>query len=118
MAVVCPDHSTHFQKIQVGRDYGDKLEIISGLQPGDLVIANPSDTVLEGVKVDPVPPIPLAHFLRAASAFMPARWEKAHLCKRLMGRLLLKEFRPAVRFKIPSCRAVHRNNRAKDCTPY
>ncbi len=48
--------SVHLQRIQVGRDYGDKLEIINGLQPGDLVIANPSDTVHEGMKVDPVPP--------------------------------------------------------------
>src|SRR5579864_5473228 len=55
VALVRPDHTIHFQKIQVGRDYGDKLEIVSGLQPGDLVIANPSDTVREGVKVDPVP---------------------------------------------------------------
>jgi RND family efflux transporter MFP subunit len=55
VAVVRPDHTIHLQKIQVGRDFGDKLEIISGLEPGDLVIANPSDTVREGVKVDPVP---------------------------------------------------------------
>src|SRR6202790_2539159 len=54
VAMVRPDHTIHLQRIQVGRDYGDKLEIISGLQPGDLVIANPSDTVREGVKVDPV----------------------------------------------------------------
>jgi RND family efflux transporter MFP subunit len=55
VAVVRPDHTIHLQRIQVGRDYGDKLEIISGLQPGELVIANPSDTIREGVKVDPVP---------------------------------------------------------------
>ena len=55
VALVRPDHTIHLQRIQVGRDYGDRLEIISGLQPGDLVIANPSDTIHEGVKVDPVP---------------------------------------------------------------
>jgi RND family efflux transporter MFP subunit len=54
VAVVRADHTIHLQRIQVGRDYGDKLEIINGLQPGDLVIANPSDTIREGVKVDPV----------------------------------------------------------------
>jgi multidrug efflux pump subunit AcrA (membrane-fusion protein) len=54
VAVVRADHTIHLQRIQVGRDYGDKLEIINGLQPGDLVIANPSDTIHEGVKVDPV----------------------------------------------------------------
>jgi RND family efflux transporter MFP subunit len=55
VAVVRPDHTIHLQKIQVGRDYGDKLEVVSGLEPGTLVIANPSDTVREGVKVEPVP---------------------------------------------------------------
>jgi RND family efflux transporter MFP subunit len=54
VAVVRPDHTIHLQKIQVGRDYGDKLEVVSGLEPGTMVIANPSDTVREGVKVDPV----------------------------------------------------------------
>ncbi len=54
-ALVRPDHVVHFQKIQVGRDYGDKLEVLSGLQPGDSVIANPSDIVREGLQVEPVP---------------------------------------------------------------
>ena len=55
VAVVRPDHTVHLQKIQVGRDYGDNLEVISGLQLGDMLIANPGDTAVEGVKVDPVP---------------------------------------------------------------
>ena len=32
VALVRPDHIVHFQKIRVGRDYGDKLEVLSGLQ--------------------------------------------------------------------------------------
>jgi multidrug efflux pump subunit AcrA (membrane-fusion protein) len=55
VALVRPDHSVHFQNIQVGRDYGDKLEVLSGLQQGDSVIANPSDVVREGLQVEPVP---------------------------------------------------------------
>ncbi len=55
VAVVRSDHTVHLQKIEVGRDYGDNLEVISGLQLGDMVIANPGDAVLEGVKVEPVP---------------------------------------------------------------
>jgi RND family efflux transporter MFP subunit len=55
VALVRPNHTVHFQKIVVGRDYGDKLEVLGGLQLGDMLIANPSDAVLEGVKVDPVP---------------------------------------------------------------
>ena len=55
VALVRSDHTVHLQKIQVGRDYGDNLEVISGLQLGDMLIANPGDAVVEGVKVDPVP---------------------------------------------------------------
>ena len=55
VALVRPDHSVHFQNIQVGRDYGDRLEVLSGLQTGDSVIANPSDIVREGLQVDAVP---------------------------------------------------------------
>jgi multidrug efflux pump subunit AcrA (membrane-fusion protein) len=55
VAVVGSDHTVHLQKIQVGRDYGDKLEVISGLQVGDMLIANPGDAVVEGVKIEPVP---------------------------------------------------------------
>lgn len=55
VAVVRSDHTVHLQKIEVGRDYGDNLEVISGLELGEMVIANPGDAVVEGVKVEPVP---------------------------------------------------------------
>jgi multidrug efflux pump subunit AcrA (membrane-fusion protein) len=54
VAVVRPDSTVHLQKIQVGRDYGDRLEVLSGLQMGDKIIANPGDSAREGVKVEPV----------------------------------------------------------------
>lgn len=54
VAVVRPDHSVHLQKIDVGRDYGDRLEIVSGLQVGETIIVNPGDVAREGFKVDPV----------------------------------------------------------------
>ena len=53
VAVVRPDHTVHIQKIEVGRDYGDRLEV-TGLQYGDLIVANPGDAAREGAKVDPV----------------------------------------------------------------
>ena len=53
-AVVGPDHMVHFQKIQVGRDYGDHIEVLGGLEDGDSVIVNPADNVRDGVKVNPV----------------------------------------------------------------
>ena len=54
VAVVRPYSTVHLQKIQVGRDYGDRLEVLSGLQMGDRIIANPGDSAREGAKVDPV----------------------------------------------------------------
>ena len=55
VAVVRPDHTVHLQKIEVGRDYGDHLEVIRGLREGDLIVPNPSDVVREGLQVEPVP---------------------------------------------------------------
>jgi RND family efflux transporter MFP subunit len=54
VAVVNADHTVHFQKIEVGRDYGDKLEVLSGLTEGDTIIPRPGDSVREGIKVEPV----------------------------------------------------------------
>ena len=55
VAVVREDHRVHVQKIEVGRDYGDRLEVAAGLRDGDMVIANPGDAVSEGLEVQPVP---------------------------------------------------------------
>ena len=54
-AVVRPDHTVHMQKIVVGRDYGDRLEVMSGLQEGESIMTNPGDSAREGVSVIPVP---------------------------------------------------------------
>jgi RND family efflux transporter MFP subunit len=53
VAVVAADHSVHLQKVEVGRDYGDRLEVLAGLQEGATIIMNPGDVVQEGQKVDP-----------------------------------------------------------------
>ena len=54
VAVVRPDHTVHLQKIDIGRDYGDHLEVLGGLEEGDLIIPNPGENAREGVKVTPV----------------------------------------------------------------
>jgi multidrug efflux pump subunit AcrA (membrane-fusion protein) len=56
VALVRPDHTVHLQKIQIGRDYGDRLEVTGGLKEGDMIIPNPGDVAREGLKVDPVSP--------------------------------------------------------------
>jgi multidrug efflux pump subunit AcrA (membrane-fusion protein) len=55
VAVVRADHRIHMQKIDAGRDYGDRLEVMSGLREGDSIVANPVDILNEGTEVDPVP---------------------------------------------------------------
>jgi RND family efflux transporter MFP subunit len=52
VAVVRPDGTIHVQKIEVGRDYGDRLEVLNGLNEGDTVVQNPGDVVHEGMKVE------------------------------------------------------------------
>ena len=49
-----PDSTIHFTRIQLGRDFGDRLEVLSGLEEGQQLAVNPSDEVREGVKVNPV----------------------------------------------------------------
>jgi RND family efflux transporter MFP subunit len=58
VAVLQPDHSIRMQKITVGRDYGDRLEVIDGLHEGDTVVLNPGDLARDGVKIEPVPANP------------------------------------------------------------
>jgi RND family efflux transporter MFP subunit len=53
VAVVGADHVVHFQRLQLGRDFGDKIEVLSGLETGQQVVVNPGDTVQEGAKVNP-----------------------------------------------------------------
>ena len=54
VAVVQPDNTLHLQKIVVGRDYGDRVEILQGVDDGATILAAPGDTAREGVKIIPV----------------------------------------------------------------
>lgn len=53
-AVIGTDDTVRFAHIQLGRDYGDRIEVLSGLQEGQRLVVNPNDAVREGVKVKPV----------------------------------------------------------------
>jgi multidrug efflux pump subunit AcrA (membrane-fusion protein) len=37
--------------VKIGRDYGSSVEIVSGLQPTDAVIVDPSDSLVAGMEV-------------------------------------------------------------------
>lgn len=54
VAVVGPDGKVHFTRIQLGRDFGDRLEALSGLEEGQQIVVNPGDAVREGATVKPV----------------------------------------------------------------
>ena len=54
VAVVGPDGTVHFTRIQLGRDFGDHLEVLAGLREGQQLAVNPSDAIREGVKVKPI----------------------------------------------------------------
>jgi len=54
VAVVGADGTVHYTRIQIGRDFGDRLEVLSGLEEGQRLAVNPSDEVREGVKVNAV----------------------------------------------------------------
>ncbi len=41
----------HMRQIHVGRDLGTQLYVTAGLQNGDQVVVNPTDSVTEGAHV-------------------------------------------------------------------
>jgi RND family efflux transporter MFP subunit len=46
--VLVKDGKAHFQKVVLGRDFGDQLEIKAGLAQGDKVVVSPPDDLREG----------------------------------------------------------------------
>jgi multidrug efflux system membrane fusion protein len=50
-AVVDANGKVHLQPVVIGRDYGLDVEILSGLQPSDSVVLNPSDSLEDGQRV-------------------------------------------------------------------
>ncbi len=45
------DGKAELVPIKIGRDYGNSVEIVSGLQPTDNVIVDPSDSLVAGMPV-------------------------------------------------------------------
>ncbi|MBI4864391.1 MAG: efflux RND transporter periplasmic adaptor subunit [Candidatus Riflebacteria bacterium] len=54
VALVQAGNRVHFQPIDVGRDHGSVVEVVRGLEGGELLIDNPTDNVREGILVEPV----------------------------------------------------------------
>jgi membrane fusion protein (multidrug efflux system) len=51
VATLTKDGRIHWQKIQVGRDFGTEMEVLSGLEDGAAVVVNPTDDLTEGLRV-------------------------------------------------------------------
>ncbi len=43
----------HFRPVAIGRDYGDQVEITSGLKAGDVIALDVTDEVRDGAKIQP-----------------------------------------------------------------
>lgn len=51
VAVVSPDEAIIFHKVDVGRDYGAEVEVVSGLGDDESLVTNPTDALQEGQRV-------------------------------------------------------------------
>jgi hypothetical protein len=51
VAVVDGANKVHFRDVQVGRDFGAQVEILSGIGKEDAVVSNAPDTLVEGQQV-------------------------------------------------------------------
>jgi len=51
VAVVDRDGTVHFKLIHIGRDLGTNIEVLDGLEVGQMLAVNPGDTVREGARV-------------------------------------------------------------------
>jgi len=49
--VVDPKQAVRSRAVKLGRDLGDKVEILSGIDPAEPLVANPTDTLRDGVEV-------------------------------------------------------------------
>jgi multidrug efflux pump subunit AcrA (membrane-fusion protein) len=51
VVTVQKDEKIHFAPVMIGRDMGTQIEVLSGIQPSDTLVASPSDLLREGQQV-------------------------------------------------------------------
>ncbi len=66
--------TVHLHAVQVGRDYGSRMEILTGLSEGEMIVTNPSADITDGAKVKatPTPAAPGTAAAAATPAASPA----------------------------------------------
>jgi RND family efflux transporter MFP subunit len=55
VAVLDKQHRVQYRTVELGRDYGAEIEVVSGLSAGERVVVHPGDDIPEGTVVEPVP---------------------------------------------------------------
>jgi multidrug efflux pump subunit AcrA (membrane-fusion protein) len=48
---VVRDNKAELVSVRLGHDYGNSVEILSGLQPSDAVITSPPDSLVSGTQI-------------------------------------------------------------------
>jgi RND family efflux transporter MFP subunit len=56
VAVLDAQHRVHLHTITQGRDFGTEIEVLSGVSPEDVLVANPPDSISDGAQVRLAPP--------------------------------------------------------------
>jgi multidrug efflux pump subunit AcrA (membrane-fusion protein) len=51
VAVIGSDDTLHYKPIEIGRDYGDHVEVLSGLDPADVIATALPSGLADGAKV-------------------------------------------------------------------
>jgi RND family efflux transporter MFP subunit len=55
VAVVDAEHRIHLKQVQIGRNFGETVEILSGIVGSDRLVLNPSDSLTDGDRVELAP---------------------------------------------------------------
>jgi RND family efflux transporter MFP subunit len=56
VGVLDDQHRVHYRGVELGRDYGNEIEVVGGLKAGETVVVHPGDDLPEGAVVEPVVP--------------------------------------------------------------
>jgi hypothetical protein len=71
-AVVDPDNRISLKKLTIGRDFGNSLEVLEGIEPADRIVVNPPDALEQGEPVNLAPPdVPGSAAPRASAPSKP-----------------------------------------------
>jgi RND family efflux transporter MFP subunit len=73
VAVLGDDNKAVLKPIQLGRDFGDSVEVTAGLAPQDRVIDSPPETLQSGDAVQPAPATPSSTPMQAGAPTQPVK---------------------------------------------